>query len=124
MTGSFPYIGVLGLIIPTVIFVLGVTFQLGRHAARLYSLEEWRTNVRKDLHEVSEGMTSMNLSLAAIRTLIEERTEKQLPLHRASARVEAMELLETAKHAALEIVAEAARKATTLAAPSQGEESR
>ena len=98
-----------GVAVPILIFVLTVTFSLGRHAARLQALEEWRTNVRGDLHEVSEQIAKMNLSLAAITTLIEERTEKQLPLHTAAARNEALQILDTAKNAALEIVAEAAR---------------
>jgi hypothetical protein len=104
---------VIGVSVPVIIFVLTVTFKLGQHAARLEALEEWKTNVRGDLHEVSEQMAVMNNSLTSLATLIEERTQKQLPLQTAAARAEALQLVETAKAAALEILASAAKKAAT-----------
>lgn len=104
----------IGVIVPVVIFVLSVTFKLGQHAARLESLEEWRTNVRGDLHEVSEQMAAMNTALTTLTTLIEERTQKQLPLQSSAARAEALQLVETAKAAALEVLAEAAKQAADM----------
>ncbi len=108
---------IVGVSVPIVIFVLTVTFKLGQHAARLQSLEEWRTNVRGDLHEVSEQMAVMNNSLTSLATLIEERTQKQLPLQTAAARAEALQLVETAKAAALEILATAAQQAALQRKP-------
>jgi len=77
-----PILALAGALVTLSIFILTIVFRIGHHTARLESLEEWRTNVRGDLHEVSEQMTTMNNTLSSISTLIEERTEKQLPLHR------------------------------------------
>ncbi len=77
-----PYLAVAGAVVTLFIFILTLVFRVGHHTARLESLEEWRTNVRGDLHEVSELMSEMDKKLSSINTLIEERTEKQLPLHR------------------------------------------
>jgi Cu/Ag efflux pump CusA len=47
------------------------------HAIRIQTLEEWRTNVRRDMHEISEKMTEVVREIHGVKTLIEERTERR-----------------------------------------------
>jgi hypothetical protein len=47
------------------------------HAVRIQSLEEWRTHVRNDMHEISDSMTKLTSEVHGVKTLIEERTERR-----------------------------------------------
>jgi hypothetical protein len=55
-------------------------FVSGELASRVSELERWRGNVRDDLHEVSDQLTALVGEVKALVTLVEERTERRLPL--------------------------------------------
>lgn len=59
------------------IFLAGVIYKMGHHAARLEALELWRVNIRTDMHDISENIERMSNHLASLATLIEERTERR-----------------------------------------------
>jgi len=52
-------------------------FVSGELASRVGELERWRGNVRSDMHEISEQLTSLIAEVKALVTLIEERTERR-----------------------------------------------
>lgn len=54
-----------------------VIFDSGKAAARLDSLEKWRDNMRSDMHEISDKITSVENGIGQIKTIIEERTERR-----------------------------------------------
>jgi Na+-transporting methylmalonyl-CoA/oxaloacetate decarboxylase gamma subunit len=54
----------------------------GRLESRVTELERWRGNVRDDLHEVSDQLTVLVSEVKALVTLVEERTERRLPLRK------------------------------------------
>ncbi len=62
----------------SILTISTIAFWLGHHAARIASLEAWRTNVRTDFHEVSDQMSHMSKQMATLTTLIEERTDRRL----------------------------------------------
>ena len=66
--------GLIGAVITLSIFILGLAFKLGQHSARLSALEEWRQNIRTDMHEISEKLEAISVLVTALKTLIEERT--------------------------------------------------
>jgi hypothetical protein len=62
----------------TLAIALGkIIFDAGRSSARLDSLEEWRTNVRSDMHEISDKITNVETGITAIKTMLDERTERR-----------------------------------------------
>jgi uncharacterized membrane protein YfbV (UPF0208 family) len=75
---SSPLIAVLGSLVTLSIFVAGVIYKMGHHAARLESLENWRNNVRNDMHEISEKLELVSNQITNLTTLVEERTERRV----------------------------------------------
>lgn len=71
-------LGILGSVITLGIFVAGVIYKMGHHAARLESLELWRINIRSDMHEISEKLEQISSQVSSLTTLVEERTERRL----------------------------------------------
>lgn len=71
-------IGVFGSLVTLGIFVAGVIYKMGHHAARLQSLEEWRFNIRKDMHEISEKLEGISNQVSSLTTLVDERTERRI----------------------------------------------
>jgi hypothetical protein len=69
-------IGLAGTGVTLILALLTVVFRLGHHSARLESLETWRTNVRTDMHEISEQMSALSTALTSMTTLISERTRQ------------------------------------------------
>jgi len=67
-----------GALITLALFLAGVIFKMGHHSARLESLEEWRRNIRLDMHEISEKLDGLTKDIDNVKTLIEERTERRL----------------------------------------------
>ncbi len=64
--------------IVTLAIALGkIIFDSGRASSRLDSLEEWRTNVRTDMHEISDKITNIENGITAIKTMLDERTERR-----------------------------------------------
>ena len=66
-----------GVLLTFTIFLANVIFKTGHLAARVEELERWRTDVRKDLHEVSDKLEVMNSSLMSLSVLIRERTNRK-----------------------------------------------
>lgn len=71
-------IGLVGAVITLSAFVITVAFKMGHHSARIESLEQWRANVRLDMHEISEKLDAMSQQMTALATLIQERTERRM----------------------------------------------
>ncbi len=74
-------IGLSGAIVAVVIFVANVTWRsgerIGDHNARIESLEEWRGNIRMDMHEISDQIQDVGRKLATLTAMLEERTERR-----------------------------------------------
>lgn len=68
---------ILGSVVTLGIFLAGVIYKMGHHAARLESLEGWRINIRSDMHEISESLKLLTVQVASLTTLIEERTDRR-----------------------------------------------
>ncbi len=75
MTGT--WFTLLGTIVSVIALTIGVVFRMGRSDARLESLEDWRANIRVDMHEISDQMFALGKAIAALTTTIEERTERR-----------------------------------------------
>lgn len=69
---------ILGSTITLGIFVAGVIYKMGHHAARLESLESWRANVRLDMHEISDKLDLLSNQMVNLTTLVEERTDRRV----------------------------------------------
>lgn len=65
----------LGSIVTIGIFVLSLFLKLyrmdGDHTARLVQLEIWRSNVRNDMHEISDRMEENSNQITKITTMLE-----------------------------------------------------
>lgn len=66
-----------GAIVTVAGFVLGLAFKMGQHSARIEALEQWRTEARKDMHEISETLGTILTTMSALKTLVEERTDRR-----------------------------------------------
>jgi hypothetical protein len=66
-----------GSVVTLGLFVIGVTFRMGRHDARIDALEKWRDNIRLDMHEISDQIQGLSKQMTALATLIEERTDRR-----------------------------------------------
>ncbi len=64
--------------VTVVLFVVGVVYGMGKHSARLESLEKWREGIRIDMHEISDKLEILANAVEKVKTLIEERTERRL----------------------------------------------
>ena len=74
----------LGSIITLGAFLAGVIFKMGHHSARLESLEIWRTNIRIDMHEISEKLGEISNQITNLSTTLEERTERRTSFRKDS----------------------------------------
>jgi septation ring formation regulator EzrA len=78
VTGAWQaIIGLIGSFVTISIFLIGVVFRMGRSEARIDHLEEWRANVRMDMHEISDQIQEVGHKLTALVTMFEERTERR-----------------------------------------------
>lgn len=68
---------IIGIQLTFAIFLAHIIFKSGHLAARVEELERWRLDVRKDMHEVSDALEKLNVSVKHLATLIEERTERR-----------------------------------------------
>lgn len=59
------------------IAVIGLFFRFGHLSARVEELERWRTDMRKDMHEISDILESIRLQLKNLETLMLERTDRR-----------------------------------------------
>ena len=62
-----------GSIVTLSLFLLGVSFKMGDHSSRLRALEDWRVNMRKDMHEISDKLTDISNDMSAIKAILERR---------------------------------------------------
>lgn len=60
------------------IFISQLIFKSGEQSARIKVLEDWRVSTRLDLHEVSDRMERIANEMIALKTMIDERTEKRI----------------------------------------------
>jgi len=70
-------VSIISFVITISIFLSNVIFKTGHHAARLEALESWRSDIRKDMHEISDSLEKVNNTIEKLATLIEERTERR-----------------------------------------------
>lgn len=70
-------IGLVGSVVTLGLFLIGVTFRMGHHAARIEQLEQWRASIRIDMHEISDQIQDIGRKLATITAMLEERTERR-----------------------------------------------
>lgn len=66
-----------GVILTFSVFLANVIYKTGHLSARVEELERWRSDVRKDLHEVSDKLEDVGNELHRLSTLIEERTDRR-----------------------------------------------
>ena len=68
------------ILIVLVTGLINLSYRQGHTTARVEALEVWRGTVRGDLHEVSEKLTAIEITLAKLMTLVRERTDRRLRL--------------------------------------------
>ena len=68
---------VIGILLTATIFLANVIFRMGHLSARVEELERWRTNMRQDMHEISDKLGEMSEKLRYLATLMEERTDRR-----------------------------------------------
>ena len=68
---------VIGSLVTLGLFLAGVIYKMGHHSARLESLEEWRSNIRLDMHEISDKLEAISTQVSGLATLIQERTRRR-----------------------------------------------
>ena len=71
------WIAGVGLLIAFSTFLATVIYRSGHIAARVEELEQWRVNMRVDMHEISDQMGKVALAVHGLTTLIEERTDRR-----------------------------------------------
>lgn len=71
------YFGVAVGIITLTIALGKIIFDAGKASSRLDSLEQWRVNMRTDMHEISDKLTKVGTQIEGLHTIIEERTERR-----------------------------------------------
>jgi hypothetical protein len=84
------WIGLVSSAVTVALFILGVTYKMGQHSARLAALEKdavspervaaletWRVTMRADMHEISDKWTLVSQQLAELTVLVRERTERR-----------------------------------------------
>ncbi len=69
-------VGLSGSVLTLAIFLLTMAFKTGQHSERINSLEEWRKGIRTDMHEISDHLEKMSGNMIALKTALEERTER------------------------------------------------
>lgn len=67
----------IGLLITFSTLLANALYKSGHLSARVEELEHWRSNMRADMHEISDKLEAMTNTLHALHTIIEERTEKR-----------------------------------------------
>lgn len=70
-------VAVLTLVITVGVMVSNVNYRSGQNDARLVALELWRTDMRKDMHEISDKLQTISVQLSGLATLLQERTERR-----------------------------------------------
>lgn len=70
----------IGIALTACIFLANVIFRTGHLAARVEELERWRTDIRRDMHEISDKLEGMGNILKELKIVIEERTERRFNL--------------------------------------------
>jgi uncharacterized protein (UPF0335 family) len=65
-----------GVVAGVAMFLVGIVFRMGHHAARIEQLEQWRTSIRLDMHEISDRLGLVGEELKRLTTIIEERTQR------------------------------------------------
>lgn len=73
-----------GVLLTFSIFLANVIYKTGHLSARVEEIERWRTDVRKDMHEISDQIKDMSVSVQNLVTIIEERTERRLSFREPS----------------------------------------
>lgn len=63
----------IGSTVTLAIFLSGVIFKMGQHSARLESLETWRTNIRLDMHEISDKLQEISTQVTTITVMLDRR---------------------------------------------------
>lgn len=66
------------ILIVSITALINLAYKQGHMGARVQELERWRTDMRKDMHEISERLEYVGVELRSIHTLIDERTEKRM----------------------------------------------
>jgi hypothetical protein len=59
------------------IFLANVIFKTGSLHTRVEVLEQWRINLRQDMHEISDKLGDISEELKMLNTLVTERTERR-----------------------------------------------
>lgn len=67
---------IIGILLTLSMFLAHIIFKSGHLSARVEELERWRTNIRQDMHEISDKLEELSVSIKHLATVIEERTTK------------------------------------------------
>jgi uncharacterized protein (UPF0335 family) len=66
------------VLVASITALINLSYRLGHMGARVEELEKYRVNLRSDLHEISDKLEYFGNEIRAMRTLIEERTERRI----------------------------------------------
>jgi len=69
---------VVTILIVSITALINLAYKQGHLGARVEALEKWRTDIRRDMHEISEKIEHLGKELRAIHILIDERTERRV----------------------------------------------
>ena len=78
------WIAAVGILITFSTLLGSALFRIGHLSARVEALETWRGHLRADMHEISDKMGRLISEMSALRTLVDERTERRAEPRKAS----------------------------------------
>jgi len=64
------------LTITVIVAVIKLSQWTGNINNRIESLENWRSNIRGDMHEISDKMDDLSKRITTIVTIVDERTAR------------------------------------------------
>lgn len=70
-------LALLGIAVTIVIFLSGVVYGMGGLNQRVKALEDWRGNMRVDMHEVSDIMARIERDVAVLRAREQKEDEDE-----------------------------------------------
>lgn len=71
------FVALAGSLVTVAILMGNIIFRMGHQHARIEELERWRGDIRKDMHEISDGMEAMKIEFQRLSTVIEERARRR-----------------------------------------------
>lgn len=70
-------ISIIGTLSAIFISTLVLFYNAGKVSARVESLESWRGNIRNDMHEISEDLEAIKISLSNLEVIMRDHKEAE-----------------------------------------------